>query len=84
MAETATGYVHTEGDKNDVLFQMPSMVREFREGDVFTYVDPGGTEVVYLIETVEYRIESINHPNPETSGNIWKSPEVFYGVSVVP
>ncbi len=84
MAETAKGLVHTEGDKDDVLFELPSMVRGFREGDTFTYVDPSGTEIVYLIETVDYRIESITHPNPATSGNIWKEPEVFYGVSVIP
>ena len=84
MAETAKAIVHTDGNKGDVLFSMPSMVREFHEGDTFTYVDPSATETVYKIETVDYRIESISHPNPETSGNIWKEPEVFYGVSVVP
>ena len=84
MAETAKGLVHTEGDKDDVLFVLPSRVRGFREGDKFTYIDPNGTATVYKVETVDYRIESISHPNPATSGDIWKEPEVFYGVSVVP
>ena len=83
MAETAKCIVHTQGDPGDVLFVMPSMVREFREGDTFTYIALG-VETRYKVETMDYRMESIDHPNPETATAMWKEPEVYYGVSVVP
>lgn len=83
MSETAKGTVHAEGDLDTVLFVLPSRCREFREGDIVTYISPSG-KVKYKVETVDYRVISINHPNPETGGQLWKESQVFYGVSVVP
>ena len=59
MAERGTPIVHTQGDPSDILFQMPPLSRELREGDVFKYTSSAGT-VAYKIENVDYQIEQIS------------------------
>jgi hypothetical protein len=50
MSERINAYVHTEGDPSDVLFQLPPMGRELREGDTFTFTPVSGPSVVYKVE----------------------------------
>ena len=84
MAERANAYVRLESDPGNILFKLPSLTRELREGDVFTYTAVGGTPVTYKIESVDLRVVLISRGTQTNPRDIWKSPEVYYGVSVVP
>ncbi len=83
MAERSHAVVHTEGDEGDVLFQLPPLFREMREGDEFVFTDSSGS-IRYKIETVLPYIELVAGGAPSNPDNLWKPPVVYYGVSVVP
>jgi len=79
--------VHTEGDTGDVLFQVEAIARDMREGDTFNWMTPDGT-THYKIESVDIRFTSIlpgltNPPTPSPSYK-WTTPEIWYGVTVIP
>ncbi len=84
MADNTRCYVHTEGDPGDVLFQLPDLRREFREGDTFHYTNSSDVTTHYKVEGVDPRFVESASPDPEVSGTHWKTPEVYIGVSVVP
>ena len=84
MAERSTCHVHTQGDEADILFQLPPLSRLLREGDTLTVTPLSGPDVQYKVETVKYHLTQLASANPNNPHNFWKSPEVLYGVSIVP
>jgi len=83
MSEASNAYMHTEGDPNDILFLLPPASRTLREGDTFTVTDVGGAPVVYKVESVDYRLVRLASGNLNNPHDFWKSPEVYYGVTIV-
>jgi|TARA_Y100000310_G_scaffold153951_1_gene153522 hypothetical protein len=82
MAEQVNAFVRLETAPEDTLFQMPPAGRELREGDEFQYTGPGGS-TRYKVESVDYRIEEGPGGTPSEARMVWRSPEVYYGVSIV-
>ncbi len=83
MADNIKGYVHTEGDTGDILFQLPEYRRELREGDTFHYTNSSNVIVHYKVESVDFRIVESVSPDPEVLDTHWKTPEVYIGVSII-
>lgn len=83
MAEYASAYVYPDGESETVLFMLPCPGRAMREGDEFVFTPASGPAVRYKVETVEYRVEQMEGGTMTEPLTLWKSPEVYYGVSVV-
>ena len=84
MAESHPCFVHTQGDINDVLFQLPPSSRRLDEGDELTVTLVGGSAVTYKVEEVTYKLLELASGNPSHEHNYWSKAEVYYGVSIVP
>jgi len=82
VAERSKCYVHTEGDENDVLFQLPLLSRRLAEGETLSVTLNGAVEVTYKVETVKYKLVEASVQNPSEQVIFWASDEVYYGVSI--
>jgi len=80
--DSSESIFHTEGDKDDVLFTMPSLSRTLSEGDEFVYTDDTNT-IRYKIESVEYHLRYTDSPSTEILTKTWKAPICYFGVKVV-
>ncbi len=76
--------MHTEGDKEDVLFTLPPSSRRLGEMDTLTVTLVGGSPVTYKVESVAYELVQLASGNESNPHDYWKPPAVYYGVSIVP
>lgn len=83
MSEHVVTKVALEGLPDTVLFTLPFLCREMREGDTFTYKSTGGIETKYKVEVIDLRVEQYVGGHPE-SRDFWRQPTMKYLVSVVP